>query len=110
MERIDFYKKKKDIHIEMLEAIINLFKESGITEIDFESDGNQSAYVILSPDGASSTYETLVQKVKCENEEVYVTTEDYDNWLSCRHAGLVVTGTLSDLYDAVFDYIESHKS
>lgn len=110
MKRIDFYNMKKALHNEMLEAIVNLFKESGITEIDFEGDGNQSAYVILSPDGASSTYETLVQKVKCENEQVYVTTEDYDSWLSCRHAGMVVTGTLSDLYDAVFDYIGSHKS
>lgn len=104
MKRIDFYNKKKSLHNEMLEAISNLFKEAGITDIDLTS-GEYFPYVILSPDGASSTYETLVKKVKYNDGHISIMVEDYDRWISCRHAGCVVTGTLDDLYDAVFDYV-----
>lgn len=108
MKRIDFYNKKKAIHNEMLEAIANLFKEADITEIDFTS-GERNPYIILSPDGASSTYEALVTKVRCKDGSISVMVEDYDRWISCRHAGCVVTGTIDDLYDAVFDYVELKK-
>lgn len=106
MRRIDFYEKKKAIHNEMLEAIASLFKEADITEIDFTS-GERNPYITLSPDGASSTYEALVTKVRCKDGHISVMVEDYDRWISCRHAGCVVTGTIDDLYDAVFDYVEN---
>ena len=107
MERIDFYQKKKDLHNEILEAIVALFEKVGIDETDFRPEGewNQNGWVIMSPDGASSTYETEVRKVKCEDGMVYIDIPDCDFWVSCEHGRMVVTDTLETLYDAVFDYV-----
>lgn len=107
MKRIDFYEKKKALHNEMLEAIVALFSKGGFDEIDLcpEGEWQQNAYVILSPDGAESTYERQVKKVKVEDDEVFVTLIDHEWWISCEHAGMVVTDSLETLYDAVYDWV-----
>lgn len=108
MKRIDFYAKKKLLHMEMLEAIVALFeKTGGIEEIDFipEGEWQRNVYVILSPDGADSTQEVRVHKVRCIEGEVEVLPYGQDNWVSCEFAGDVVTDTLDDLYDEVYNEV-----
>lgn len=107
MERIDFYQKKKDLHNEMLEAIVALFEKTSITEFDFLPDDGwqRNCFVILSTDGADSTEEVLVKKVRCEDGDVLILPFGLDMWVSCEHAGKVVTDTLDDLYDAVYDAV-----
>lgn len=107
MERIDFYEKKKALHNEMLEAIVDLFEKTSITEFDFLPDDGwqRNCFVILSTDGADSTREVMVRKVKYEDGEIYILPLDEDFWLPCEHAGKVVTDTLDDLYEAVYDTV-----
>lgn len=106
MKYIDFYEKKKALHDEMLEAIVTLFNLGGITEIDFEQNCElQNAYIILSPDGIDSTYETKVSKIRCKNNGVSVLSEGENKWISCEYAGRIVSCTLETLYDAVYDYV-----
>ena len=107
MERIDFYEKKKALHNEMLEAIVALFEKTSITEFDFLPDDGwqRNCFVILSTDGADSTREVMVRKVKYEDGEIYILPLDEDFWLPCEHAGKVVTDTLDDLYEAVYDAV-----
>lgn len=107
MERIDFYEKKKALHNEMLEAIVALFEKTSITEFDFLPDDGwqRNCFVFLSTDGADSTREVMVRKVKYEDGEIYILPLDEDFWLPCEHAGKVVTDTLDDLYEAVYDTV-----
>ena len=108
MKKIDFYQKKKDLHNEILEAIVALFEKTSITEFNFLPDDGgwqRNCFVILSTDGADSTREVLVRKVKYEDGEIYILPFDEDFWLPCEHAGKVGTDTLDDLYDAVYDMV-----
>ena len=107
MERIDFYRKKKNLHNEMLDAIVELFNKTSITEFDFlPDDGFQrNCFVILSTDGADSTEEVLVKKVRCEDGDVLILPFGWDMWVSCEYAGKIVTDTLDDLYDAVYEAV-----
>ena len=107
MERIDFYRKKKNLHNEMLDAIVELFNKTSITEFDFlPDDGFQiNCFVIISTDGADSTEEVLVKKVRCEDGDLLILPFGWDMWVSCEHSGKVVTDTLDDLYDAVYEAV-----
>ena len=69
MKRIDFYQKKKDLHNEMLEAIVALFEKAGMDEIDLRPEGEwqYNAYVLYCPDGAYSIQEFRVRT--CPNFE-----------------------------------------
>lgn len=108
MKKIDFYEKKKALHNEMLEAIVSLFEKTRITEFDFlPNDGGwqRNCFVILSTDGVESTEEVLVKKVRCVDGDVFILPFGRDMWVSCEHAGKVVTDTLDDLYEAVYDTV-----
>lgn len=108
MKKIDFYEKKKALHNEMLEAIVALFEKTSITEFDFlPNDGGwqRNCFVILSTDGVESTEEVLVKKVRCVDGDVFILPFGRDMWVSCEHAGKVVTDTLDDLYEAVYDTV-----
>lgn len=110
MKRIDFYQKKKDLHNEMLEAIVALFEKAGMDEIDLRPEGEwqYNAYVLYCPDGAYSIQEFRVRKVRNFDGMIEVIAEDDekgDTWISCEHAGDIMTDSLDSLYDAVFDYV-----
>lgn len=108
MKRIDFYEKKKALHLKMLEAIVALFEKTSITEFDFLPDDGgwqRNCFVILSTDGADSTEEVLVKKVRCEDGDVFILPFGWDMWVPCEHAGKVVTDTLDDLYEAVYEEV-----
>ncbi len=111
MKRIDFGKKKKTLHNEMLAAIAALIKKSGEAEIDLQPSekSRYDAWVILSQDGCHSTYETEVTHVKRNDSDVLIKVKYSDSWISCEYAGDVVSDTLETVYDAVFDYVENLK-
>ena len=109
MERIDFYRKKKDLHNEMLQAIVALFDKAGLDEIDFMPEGEwqRNAYVLYCPDGAYSIQEFQVHKVRCVDGLIEVLAEDDEDehWISCEHAGDIMTDSLDSLYEAVYDAV-----
>lgn len=102
----DFYNMRKRLHMEQLGAILYLFEFYKIKEIDFMPLGEfqSHCFVILSRDGAQSTEEVKVSQVKCENGMVFVRPFAEEGWVSCEFAGPVVTGTLDDLYENVYNY------
>ncbi|MGM9780121.1 MAG: hypothetical protein ACI3ZD_17570 [Prevotella sp.] len=104
MERIDFYRKKKDLHNEILQAIVEVFAQSNITEIDVSEDKFRT-WVVISPDGASSTHEVEVRKIRCKHGHVSIQIEDYDDWIGCEFAGIVLTNTIDNLYDTAYEHI-----
>ena len=109
MKRIDFYRKKKDLHNEMLQAIVALFDKSGFDEIDFMPEGEwqRNAYVLYCPDGAYSIQEFQVHKVRFVNGliEVLAEGDEDEHWISCEHAGDIMTDSLDSLYEAVYDAV-----
>ena len=109
MKKIDFYEKKKALHLEMLHEIISLFDKVGFDEIDFLPDGEwqRNAYVLYCPDGAYSIQEFRVWRVRCRDGIVEVLAEgdDEDRWISCEHAGDIMTDSLDSLYEAVYDEV-----
>lgn len=108
MKKIDFYEKKKALHNEMLEAMKELFAKTSIDEFDFLPDDGgwqRNCFVTLCPDGADSTREVLVRKVKCMDDEIYILPYGEDSWVPCEHADDVVTCTLDDVYDALYDTV-----
>ena len=109
MKRIDFYEKKKVLHNEMIDAIVSLFEESRLEEINFmPAWGYQTpCWVIVSSGGADTTYEECVAKVRCSNRNVDVLLKGCDEWISCEHGGDIVTDSIDDLYEAVYNVIVS---
>lgn len=109
MKKIDFYEKKKALHLEMLEAIVALFEKAGFDEIDLLPDGEwqRNAYVLYCPDGAYSIQEFRVWKVRCREGIVEVLAEgdEDEHWISCEHAGDIMTDSLDSLYEAVYDEV-----
>lgn len=108
MKRIDFYQQKRELHFEMLEAIVDLFKKAGIDEIELFENGEcrYLCYAMYCPYGADSIRELRVSKVRCNERLVEVMFEDdEDNWVSCEHAGEIVTASIDEVYGAVYDYV-----
>lgn len=109
MKKIDFYEKKKALHLEMLEAIVALFEKAGFDEIDFlpEGEWQRNAYVLYCPDGAYSIQEFRVWKVRCKDGliEVLAEGDEDEHWISCEHAGDIMTDSIDSLYEAVYDEV-----
>ena len=109
MERIDFYEKKKALHLEMMKEIANLFEAAGVDEMIFynEDEYLHEAYLLYCPDGAESIQEQRVKRVRCNEGliEVVLEEEREDKWISCQHGGDIMTDSLDSLYDAVFDAV-----
>ena len=51
MEKIDFDKMKKELHMKIYNEIINLMKYYNVKEIDFTNDEFNSAFVVRSISG-----------------------------------------------------------
>ena len=106
MERIDFDKMKKELHIKIYEEIKKLMKYNNTKEIDFSNDDYKSAFVVRSVSGYESTEEVIVTKVRI-NEDDYLEYQTVDNeedeWFSLGIYGDVLWCTISSLYDAIYD-------
>ena len=107
MKRIDYYVRKKRLHEEQLGAILYLFDKAGISEIDFlpEGEWQRNCFVIITNGEADTTREVLISKVRVEEGEIYILPFGEEMWIPCEHAGKVVSATLDDLYDAVYDFV-----
>ena len=106
MERIDFDKMKKELHIKIYDEIKKLMKYYNTKEIDFSKDDFKSAFVVRSTSGYESTEEVIVTKVRINKDDFleYQTVDnEEDEWLSLGIYGDVLWCTISSLYDAIYD-------
>ncbi len=60
MEFIDFYSKKKELHIEMIDAICNILDKHNVSELSLDEDCG--AYVCLAFSGPA--FEVKVKKIR----------------------------------------------
>ena len=112
MERIDFDKMKKELHIKIYNEIKKLMNYYNTKEIDFSKDDFKSAFVVRSVSGYESTEEVIVTKVRI-NEDDYLEYQAVDNeedeWLSLGIYGDVLWCTISSLYDAIYDKLVKNQ-
>ena len=112
MERIDFDKMKKELHIKIYDEIKKLMKYYNTKEIDFSKDDFKSAFVVRSIAGYESTEEVIVTKVRINEDDFleYQTVDNEENeWLSLGIYGDVLWCTISSLYDAIYDKLVKNQ-
>ena len=111
MERIDFDKMKKELHIKIYEEIKKLMKYYNKKEIDFTEDELKSAFVVRSVSGYESTEEVIVTKVRI-NEDDYLEYQynEENEWLSLGIYGDVLWCTISSLYDTIYDKLVKEQN
>ena len=107
MEKIDFDKMKKELHIKIYEEIKRLMNYYKVKEIDFSNDDMNNAFVVRSVSGYESTEEVKVSKVRISQDNYleYQTGEynEENEWFSLGIYGDVLWCTISSLYDAIYD-------
>ena len=107
MEKVDFDKMKKELHMKIYDEIIKLMNFYKIKEIDFSKDDFNTAFVVRSISGYESTEEVKVARVRIteDNYLEYQTNEYNENneWFSLGIYGDVLWCTISSLYDAIYD-------
>ena len=107
MEKVDFDKMKKELHMKIYDEIIKLMNFYKIKEIDFSKDDFNTAFVVRSVSGYESTEEVKVARVRIteDNYLEYQTNEYHENneWFSLGIYGDVLWCTISSLYDAIYD-------
>lgn len=109
LKYIDFYEKIKSLHNEMLSEIQKMLVLADIKEIVF-GDENFShiqvpePYIVVSPDGSTSTYESSVQKLSYRNGVLEAFIPDYDKPIGLSVSDMVLMCTIDSLYDAVYQY------
>ena len=104
-EHIDFYAKREALHKEMYNAIIDMMKEHGTTEIDLRDYKTDDAYLINST--LSPAVEEIVTRVRLNDgllEARTVDSEDYDCWLDLNDD--VLLASFSTLYDVIYLILE----
>ena len=115
MEKIDFDKLKKELHIKIYEEIKKLMNHYKVKEIDFSNDDMNNAFVVRSVSGYESTEEVKVSKVRISEDNYleYQTGEynEENEWFSLDIYGDVLWCTISCLYDAIYDkLVKNNKS
>ena len=113
MEKVDFDKMKKELHMKIYNEIINVMKYCNVKEIDFTNDDLNTAFVVRSVSGYESTEEVIVAKVRITEEGYleYQTNEYHENneWFSLGIHGDVLWCTISSLYDAIYDKLANEN-
>lgn len=107
LKYIDFYEKKKSLHNEMLSGILKMFALADIKDIVFEDDDsliNSEPFIVVSPDGSSSTFETKVKKLVCRNGILEAFIPDFDKPIGLTVSDMVLLCSIDSLYDAVYQY------
>lgn len=99
----------------MYEAIRELMIACNVNEIDFSDklDEIDRPYVIWSTDGAASTQEVRVDKIRMHDGHIEVMDQDgYDDtcWRSIMFGSDVITCSIDDLYDQVHAYLRHFMS
>ena len=113
MEKVDFDKMKKELHMKIYDEIIKLMNFYKIKEIDFSKDDFNTAFVVRSISGYESTEEVKVARVRIteDNYLEYQTNEYHENneWFSLGIHGDVLWCTISSLYDAIYDKLTNEN-
>lgn len=99
----------------MYEAIRELMIACNVNEIDFSDnlDEIDRPYVIWSTDGAASTQEVRVDKIRMHDGHLEVMDQDgYDDtcWRNIMFGSDVITCSIDDLYDQVHAYLRHFMS
>lgn len=99
----------------MYEAIRELMIACNVNKIDFSEklDEIDRPYVIWSTDGAASTQEVRVDKIRMHDGHLEVMDQDgYDDtcWRSIMFGSDVITCSIDDLYDQVHAYLRHFMS
>ena len=108
MGRIDFYKKRRELHKEMYGAIKDLMERHGASEIDFNEHNCDKGYVINASSDCAAV-EELVVKIMIYNGKIEVMTEgseDDDVWLDLEDDCLMAS--FETLYEAVYNVLEQN--
>ncbi len=108
MKKIDFTMRKELLHEEMLTSIEDLFEKARVEEIEIlTEDGGwqRTCYVSVCRDGVDSIEEVLVKKCKCVDGEIFIQPRGDDEWILCSLYSDVITCSLDDLYEAIYDII-----
>jgi len=103
MEHIDFFKKKKALHQEMLNAITELLETyaDGVVELNDDDCHYDDAFVIRAFDGYDSTEEVKLTKVKLDGRFVKYQCHSWDeDWCDLERDALFCS--IDSLYDALY--------
>ena len=106
MKPIDFYKKKRKLHDEMIAAICKILDKFGVNEIDFENAGIDGGYACLSIDGPAEEVRVLRLRKTGENCLEFIPEGlgylNYDNrWRNMERD--VLYASIDTVYEAVYD-------
>ena len=106
MERIDFYKKKAELHDEMIRAICEIMDNQMVEEIDFEHLGMNGGYAVIAP-SFSPAFEAPVYKLSHKmgtNELDAILFDEYGNrWDASLNDYDVLNASIGTVYEAVYD-------
>lgn len=97
MNRIDFWSKKDELHIEMINAIRELVESQESKCIKFSSD--EPGYLYTEPDGPYSVNGDVCDAVKIDNGILYARVKGFDDWY-CIGGSDVIRCSLDSIYDA----------
>lgn len=108
MRRIDFYKKKKMLHNQMIGAICKILDAQMADEINFKDLGMSGGYVCLAMD--SPAVECQIKKLKHDIGTDYLGIEIDDECGNELHATInvdVLNASFDTVYEAVYDLFYS---
>ena len=111
MRRIDFYKKKRKLHEEIIGAICKVMDANMVEEIDFEKAGMDGGYVLVGLD--SLVCEKRVLKIKhviCTNNLKIMAEDtggcDDRKWFSLNDND-VLNASFDTVYETIYDLFYS---
>lgn len=110
MTRINFYKKKKKLHQQIINSICKILDANMITVINFKDLGMCGGYVCLAMDGPAVEYQ--IKKLKHDICTDYLGIEIDDEWGNEIHATInddVLNASCETVYEAVYDLFYSKK-
>ena len=110
MRRIDFYKKKEKLHVQMIEAICKILDVNMVEVINFEDLGMCGGYVCLAMFSPAEEYQ--IKKLKHDIGTDYLGIEVDDEWGNELHATInddVLNASFDTVYEAVYDLFYSKK-
>ena len=108
MEYIDFTKKRIELHEKMENAIRDLMKEKGMTEIDLLADEDVfgRAWLIRSNYYEGGLEEVQVTALKLKGDDLYYkgigSEEEDEDWQPFDVMDTMVACTIDSVYDAVY--------
>lgn len=109
-QQIDFFRKKMNLHKEMLNAIEQLIKLSGRDTIDFrpleQKDEIDYAYVHFEPDGYQSAFGIHADAVRLDGclkvHEAGTDFNDQWTWYIIGEHSNIIPCSIDTVYDATY--------